>query len=233
MKIAPYLLAGVAAISFASTAAVPAAQAQAVIKGPPNIVYDQRNDPAYNEKLKDYKADRETYLIQQDKYRQDRDAYLATRADYDARFGPGAYDRYRTDWYRPYATSPCERGSRANRTTGGVIGALAGAAIGSNVAARNARTEGAVLGALVGGALGASFGGSVARCDSAGYYYTADQTYPYREWGYSGRSGRYDGRYYSTRRCRLAVAPAYWDGVADYRYVRVCPDRTGRYRFTG
>lgn len=230
MKPTPHFTAAAAvALSLASGAS---AMAQSVIQGPPNVVYDQRNDPAYNERLKDYKADRETYLIQQDRYRKDSAAYMAARADYDARFGPGAYDRYRTDWYRPYATSPCERRTRANQATGGVIGALAGAAIGSNVAARNVRTEGAVLGALVGGSLGAAFGGSTARCDARGYYFTADQTYAYRGWD-NGRTGRYDDRYYMRQRCRLAVAPAYWDGVADYRYVRVCPDRSGRYRFTG
>ena len=214
--------------------------AQGIVQGPP-VVYDQRNDPAYQRKLDNYQdqqqryeASRDTYLIQQDRYRQDREAYRYARDAYDARYGIGAYDRYRVDWYRPYANSPCERGARGAQATGGVIGALAGAAIGSNIAARNTRTEGAVLGALVGGALGASIGGSTARCDSRGYYYTFNQTVPYDEgYGYDGRSGRYDRVYYGRQRCRLAAAPAYWDGVTDYRYVRVCPDRMGRYRFAG
>ena len=31
---------------------------------------------------------------------------------------------------------------------------------------------------------------------------------------------------------RLAVAPTEYGGRTDYRYVRVCPDRRGRYRIT-
>src|SRR5690606_33964561 len=112
----------------------------------------------------------------------------------------------------------------------GVIGALAGAALGSNVAARNARTEGAVLGGLVGAALGAAVGRSTAQCDDGGYYYSYDQTVPYRE-GYYDANGvwRNGGQYsyYERQGCRLAAAPAYSGGATDYRYVRVCPDGSG------
>lgn len=211
------------------------ALAQGVTRGAPAVVYDQRNDPAYQAQQRQYRdqqaqyqADRETYLIQQDRHRRDRDAYFRARNSYDARYGAGAYDRYRVDWYRPYASSPCERAARGSSTTGGVIGALAGAAIGSNIAAGNARTEGAVLGALVGGALGANIGRANAKCDARGYYFNRDQTVAYRE--------DFDRRadpYYVNRGCRLAAAPAYYDGVTDFRYVRVCPDRSGRYRITG
>ena len=116
------------------------------------------------------------------------------------------------------------------------IGALAGAAIGSNVAARNARTEGAVLGAVVGGFAGSQIGkqSAQAKCDSAGYYYNYAETVPYRESRYARgqRNGQYDYSYYNRNRCRLATAPVddYGD---DVRYVRVCPDRQGRYRITG
>jgi len=160
------------------------------------------------------------------------------RDPYPDRYG---YD----DPYRYYADSPCERrvspNRDANTVAGGLIGALAGAAIGSNVASDNARDEGAVLGAVAGAAVGASIGRSastddryVARCDASGYYYTYDQTYPYAESRYAGDrlSGRYDRDYYIRQRCRLAVAPAYWNGRTDYRYVRVCPDAQGRYRIT-
>ncbi len=181
------------ALALAAAMPAGAALSQGVVQGPPAVVYDQRNDPAYQRQVEDhedaqarYQAGRETYLIQQDRYRRDRADYLRARAEYDARYGPGAYDRYRIDWYRPYANSPCERAARASQATGGVIGALAGAAIGSNIAASGVRAEGAVLGALVGGALGANVG----------------------------------------------RASAYYDGVTDFRYVRVCPDRRGRYRIT-
>lgn len=220
-------------LAVAALAAAPiAASAQGVVEGPP-VVYDGRNDPAYRQQMEDYQdrqahyqASRETYLIQQDRYRADRDAYLRARAAYDLRYGSGAYDRNRVSWYNPYTSSPCERAARNGSVSGGVIGALAGAAIGSNVAARNARTEGAVLGALVGGALGANVGSTAAKCDRSGYYYSYSQTYPYRDDYASNMS------FYSRRGCRLAPAPAYFDGVVDYRYVRVCPDGSGRYRIT-
>ena len=115
----------------------------------------------------------------------------------------------------------------------GAIGAILGGVLGSNVAARNARTEGAVLGAVVGGAVGAGVGRANDRykCDQRGPYLTYNETMPYRE-GRSYRYGQYDSRYYARQRCRLAPAPVDSYGT-DYRYVRVCPDDTGRYRFVG
>jgi hypothetical protein len=214
------------AVALAATATGPAL-AQSIVKGPP-VVYDQRNDPAYQEQQKNYQASRETYLIQRERHQEDTEEYRRAMAAYDAQYGPGAYDRYRTDWYRPYADSPCERASRANQTTGGVIGALAGAALGSNIASGGGRTGGAVLGALAGGALGANIGKSTARCDARGYYYSYDQTVPYREAYDEPPRGRW-----VRDRCRLAAAPAYYQGATDYRYVRVCPDGSGRYRFRG
>ncbi len=163
---------------------------------------------------------------------------------YDDRYD--RYDRYddrydrsyrgydRDDFYRAYRDNPCERRRDSRTAAGAVIGALAGAAIGSNLADDNVRSEGAVLGAVVGGALGAGVGRSTANCDSRGYYYSYSQTYPYREAAYyrGGRSGRYNYDWYARRGCRLAVAPAYYRGRTDYRYVRVCPDSSGRYRIT-
>lgn len=205
---------------------------------------DQRD--AYNDRQDNYQAERADYEARRAKWERDRAAY-------DARYGYGAYVRRYGEWryegYRPgndgyaqgygpdyaYRDNPCERRRSNNTTAGGVIGALAGAAIGSNVAARNARTEGAVLGALVGAGVGASVGRSTAQCDTNGYYYSYNQTYPYREGGYyrgADSSGRYNYRWYARRGCRLAVAPAYYGGRQDYRYVRVCPDNRGRYRIT-
>lgn len=214
---------------------------------------DQRS--AYNDRQDNYEAEKADYEARRAKWERDR-------RDYDNRYGAGAYVRqygeWRYDGYRPgndgyrpgndgyaqgygqgyrpdaYRDSPCERRRGNNTTAGGVIGALAGAAIGSNVAAGGVRTEGAVLGAVVGGVAGASIGRSTARCDDSGYYYSYDQTRPYREAGYSrgDRSGRYDYRYYSRNRCRLATAPAYYGDSTEYRYVRVCPDSRGRYRIT-
>lgn len=214
--------------------------------------YEQQQ---YERQMRDYEA-------QQRDYEARRRDYEAAQRDYDRRYGAGAYARYNgafaappqapryagpnDDPYRPYADNACERRNAnarnrdANRFAGGLIGALAGAAIGSNIASDNARDEGAVLGAFAGAALGVGIAGSAgssrstALCDGTGYYYTYDQTYPYQEpQGARGRrSGRYDQGYYSRQRCRLAVAPAYMNGRSEYRYVRVCPDRQGRYRIT-
>jgi uncharacterized protein YcfJ len=108
-----------------------------------------------------------------------------------------------------------------------VIGALAGAALGSNVAARNARPEGTVLGALVGGGIGAAVGNASAKnkCDTRGTYWTYDETMPYRETSYNGS---YSSR--ADERCRLAPAPTEYNGRTETRYIRVCPDAEGRFR---
>jgi hypothetical protein len=221
----------------------------------------QSYDPygSYNREVDNYQARRSTYEQQRADYEAARARYEADRRAYDARWGYGAYERrygpfrgyyvgdvttdrgyysdrnyYNNRYYSAYRDTPCERQRSNNSTAGTIIGALAGAAIGSNVAARNARTEGAILGAVVGGALGNNIGKSTARCDSRGYYYTYDQTYPYRESSYYNgrRSGAYDSNYYRRSRCRLAVAPVDYGNSTDYRYVRVCPDGNGRYRIT-
>jgi hypothetical protein len=133
-----------------------------------------------------------------------------------------------------YTTPPAVRCNNNSTVTAGAIGAIAGALLGSNVAARNARTEGAVLGAVVGGAIGAGVGHANDRykCDSRGVYFTRAETIPYREDAYA--SGYDSNRYrdWSRRGCRLAAAPTDSYGQ-DYRYVRVCPDASGRYRFVG
>jgi len=217
---------------------------------------DQYNDEVqdYDRRRNDYASQQSDYAVDQAEYQRQLADYERARADYDRRYGWGAYERrygvfvyrpvyddyayrdryvyrgYDRDWSR-WRDNPCER-RRDSRTAGGlVIGALAGAAIGQAI---GGDTEGTVLGAIAGGAIGASVGRSTAHCDSRGYYYTYDQTYPYREAAYyrGRRSGRYDWNYYERRRCRLAVAPTYYRGEMEYRYVRVCPDSRGRYRIT-
>jgi uncharacterized protein YcfJ len=226
--------------------------------------YEQRVDEYnsaqddYARQQSDYDQRRMDYADNRADYERQKSDYERARADYDRRYGYGAYERrygvfvykdtyadnsysnrrdyrgYDRDYYRSYRNSPCER-SRDSRTAGGaLIGAIAGGALGSNLDDDGNRAEGTVLGAIVGGLVGANIGRSTAHCDATGYYYSYDQTYPYREASYyrGGRSGRYDYGWYSNRRCRLAVAPAYYRGSTDYRYVRVCPDRRGRYRIT-
>ena len=205
----------------------------------------QAQQQDYDRRATDYQARKDTYSVQRDRYADDRAAYERQRAEYDARYGSGAWDKrygygYREgysysrgdDNYRAYRDSPCERRQSSSAVTGGLIGALAGAAIGSNLAERGSRGEGAVLGAVAGGAIGASVGHNSAGCDDHGYYFSYNQTSRYQESGdYRGRSsGRYDYDYYHRHGCRLAVAPARYGGDEQARYVRVCPDGSGRYR---
>jgi len=220
----------------------------------------------YQNRTADYQTRRDAYQRAHARFEHEKAEYDARygegafirywhdrRDDYDARYGPGAWDRdfgeHRdhadgrdhpdamgpgpADYYRDYRDNPCEQRARDHAVVGGLIGALAGAAIGSNLAAGGGRTGGAVIGAVLGGAVGANVGHSTARCDEGGYYFTYDQTYPYREgeWEH-GPSGRYDNEYYHHHGCRLAVAPAHGRDGDDYRYVRVCPDDHGHYRIT-
>jgi hypothetical protein len=215
----------------------------------------QRDMQTYQEQRADY-ADRQAdYANKQQDYREARaayerrrDAYIRAQIDYDRRYGRGSYVRVygpapvwsETTWRSAsnYGSNtayiePCRR-TNNSAVTAGVVGALIGAALGSNVAANGRGTEGAVLGGVVGGGIGAAVGHAhdVAKCDNSGLYYSYNDTIAYRESSYDRmrNSGRYSYNYYATQRCRLAPAP-YADDT--YRYVRVCPDRSGRYRVTG
>lgn len=212
----------------------------------------QRDMRNYENARVDYEARRVDYEAARRDYERRRDDYERARLAYDRRYGYGAYARLygpapawdEARWAGAYGRDaayttyddPCRRRENSNAVAGGVIGALAGAALGSNVAARNARTEGAVLGAVLGGAVGVGVGKASAKCDDRGYWFSYDETVPYRESSYDRRmrrSGRYDYSYYSRQRCRLAPAPIDWGDHTEYRYVRVCPDAQGRYRMTG
>lgn len=218
--------------------------------------YEARRE-AYDARRSDYAADRNDYRAARAAYDRRRADWERTRADYDARYGDGAYARYygaAPTWDEAHdnassspppvsASSDGRDGAYADRAGcrsdhsgafgGGLIGALAGAALGSNVAARGHRGDGAVLGGVVGAGIGASVGNAhdKYKCDNAGPYYSYNETIPYRE-SRDYRSGRYDYRRYSDMRCRLVPAAIDNDGQ-DYRYVRVCPDGAGRYRITG
>lgn len=191
--------------------------------------WNQRNQAA---------ARQDAYDARRTQYDYDRNAYEAQRAQYDAEYGVGAWERRygytvrERNGYDYYRSSPCERRSSSGAAAGGVIGALAGAAIGSGIAGRGNHTTGAVVGAIAGGAIGASVGSSSAKCDTTGYYFGYSDTYPYRVSGEYRSDGRYGYDYYVRKHCRLAVAPAYVEGSVEDRYVRVCPDRDGRYRIT-
>ena len=129
-----------------------------------------------------------------------------------------------------YGTSvPCTTGSSSVNL--GVLSALAQAAMGGSSLSTSSIVNQAILGAVVDRTLGARAISS-AQCDSRGYYYTYNQTQPYRE-GYYDASGRWvsTAAYGAYANCRIAPAPANAAG-SEFRYVRVCPDATGRYRIT-
>ena len=113
----------------------------------------QNKQQDYQDKKQDYEnsaaaaqANRDTYEVQRDRYANDRAAYEAQRADYDDQYGAGAWERryssgydYRrhdpdADYDHYYRGTPCERRADSSAAAGGVIGALAGAAIGSSIA---------------------------------------------------------------------------------------------------
>jgi hypothetical protein len=222
---------------------------------------DQRSDyearrQQYENSRQNYESSRQTYENSRGNYqvaRSDYERRLAdwerARAAYDARWGYGAYARRypRPVWDQAYGVAPAPyagaygynasanvRCDTTGSTVGaGALGAIAGAILGSQVSGHGARTEGSVLGAVVGGGIGAAIGNANAKykCDNRGPYFTYNETRPYRE-SRAWRYGSNDYSYYQRMRCRLAPAPVDEYG-RDYRYVRVCPDESGRYRITG
>ncbi len=109
---------------------------------------------------------------------------------------------YRGDGYdqRQYdqGRDPCQQKKHNGSTGGAILGALAGAAIGSNIGGHGARTEGAVVGgvagAVVGGNVGRSSAANSAACGGDQGYY--DQRREYRQYGqvYYYNDGFYDQR---------------------------------------
>lgn len=212
--------------------------------------YDARKD-AYDARRDTYENDRAGYEQARAAYERRRAEWARARADYDRRYGYGAYVRvygpepiWDTGRWGPYAPAATYNGrdtayvtscrnDHSARTAGTVLGAIAGAALGSNLSAPGRHTENAVIGGVLGGAIGNAVGNAHDRyrCDTRGPYYRYSDTIAYRE-DPNWRSGRYNYGYYSRMRCRLAPAAvdAYGD---DVRYVRVCPDASGRYRITG
>lgn len=167
--------------------------------------------------------------------------YSSTPSAYGYGYGTSPYSPYGYGNTNPYYAGaygvpsaygtavPCATGS--SNVNLGALASIAQAAMGSRSTSVNSVVNQAILGAVVDQALG-SRAISSSQCDSRGYYYTYDQTQPYREGYYDGY-----GRWVSTlsssayANCRIAPAPTNSYG-SEYRYVRVCPDATGRYRIT-
>jgi hypothetical protein len=218
--------------------------------------YDAQRD-AYRDQRADYRAARADYerrMADWEARRADYDArygsgaytraYGAAPAWDDRRWAsaPPAAGYYGRDAVAPTSGSgyygrdggpgPGQQASCNNNSavTAGIIGALAGSVLGSNVAARGRRGEGAVLGGVVGAVGGAAVGhaNDKYKCDQRGAYWTYNDTVPYRVSNDVYRDDRYAEN--NRRGCRLAPAPV---NGSDYRYVRVCPDSDGRFRVTG
>lgn len=219
--------------------------------------YDARRD-AYDARRSNYEYDRAGYEQARAAYESRRAAWERERARYDARYGYGAYVRlypmpvWDTGRWGPLYPAPAYypapaasyygrntayvtgcRNDHSARTAGAVIGGLAGAVLGSNLSAPGRHTENSVLGGVLGAVVGGAVGNAHDRykCDTRGPYYAYGDTIAYRE-DPNWRAGRYDYNYYVRQRCRLAPAPVDPYGN-DVRYVRVCPDSSGRYRITG
>ena len=223
--------------------------------------YDARRDQ-YDARRQNYEVDRAGYEDARRAYEIRRADWERARASYDARYGYGAYVRiygpapvWDTGRWGPYYASPTYyqaapsatyygrnsayvattcRNDHSAQTAGTVIGAIAGAVLGANMnSAPGRHGENAAIGGVLGGVVGNAVGHAHDRykCDNRGPYYAYGDTIAYRE-DPNWRSGRYDYGYYNRMRCRLAPAAvdAYGD---DVRYVRVCPDASGRYRITG
>src|SRR3569623_1960331 len=125
--------------------------------------YQQQRD-AYESRRDQYDNRREGYAAARADYEARLAAYNRARADYDRRYGYGAYVRVygpapvwdSSRWGRyapPSATyygrdtayvAPAVgcRNDHSSATAGAILGALAGAALGSNVAGHGVRTEG-------------------------------------------------------------------------------------------
>ena len=108
------------------------------------------------------------YQAQQSDYQARQAQYERDRRDYDRRYGDGAYDRYyaahsgeveRTD------REACHDEKKGNEVGGALLGGIAGAVIGSNVARGGGREGGAIIGGVGGAALGANIAKNSTHCD--------------------------------------------------------------------
>jgi Glycine zipper 2TM domain len=100
---------------------------------------------------------------------------------------------------RGYAVpQDCQQSVNNNRLAGGVVGAVAGAVLGNQLAARNARPEGQVLGAVVGAVAGQAIAKGRLACDDAayngGYQPRRESQYRPQGYGYSNYDPRFDNR---------------------------------------
>lgn len=134
---------------------------------------------------------------------------IASAQSYVQGYGGATYGQPQYDYGAQRSYDPCDR-ERSGRTgAGAVIGAGAGAVVGSQLAARGRRTEGSILGGVLGAVIGGSVGrGSSDRCyQNQGYgqpAYSDDREYQsYGQPTYSSSQTYYDDD------SRYSSAPAY------------------------
>ena len=92
-----------------------------------------------------------------------RSAYYRARDDYHARYGPGAYEHYYPDPYGQ-GRAACHEEKKSNEVGGALLGGIAGAVLGSNVARGGGREGGAIIGGVGGAALGADIAKNSTHC---------------------------------------------------------------------
>ncbi|MDB5432802.1 MAG: hypothetical protein JWP35_3918 [Caulobacter sp.] len=126
---------------------------------------------------------------------------------------PPGYQRQGDGYYQGQGQyyDPCHRDTSQRGVGGALVGGLAGAVVGSQLAGNGHRTDGSVLGGVVGAVIGNKVGRDTAACRDGRY---GDPRYGYRQ-GYYGAGGQYQGgyaddRYYDPR------DPRDNDGDGDY-----------------
>ncbi len=98
-----------------------------------------------------------------------------------------------------YAYTDCRRSDKKNQLAGGLLGAAAGAIIGSQVSGNGARTEGSAIGAVLGGAAGVGIGGDMRNCGKeTSRYSNTGQVYSSSGTSHGSNSG-YQSSTYSTQ----------------------------------
>jgi len=108
-------------------------------------------------------GDNDRYDSQQARDDAQRSAYYRARDDYNARYGPGAYEHYYPDPYGQ-GRAACHEEKKSNEVGGALLGGIAGAVLGSNVARGGGREGGAIIGGVGGAALGADIAKNSTHC---------------------------------------------------------------------
>ena len=142
---------------------------------------------------------------------------------------------YYTDQAR-YDSYACGSVKHQDQTSGGILGAIAGAVLGSNIAHGGGRTGGALIGAAAGAVVGSNIGISASRgsdaCQAAagdGYYGPAryERGYVYQQPAYYGGGSYYQADYYRSYPHDAHDRWAHAQGGDDHRDGRGGRDQGG------